>query len=176
MYRDVVKVAKSFYRISYEFPSIDLGIVLGRLSGAFTEKIFDASGFCGKEYHMRLTDDLTFGVMLSAVTTKAYLDLRRQGFKVSAFRYEDLVARPLECCRILMEYCGLPVSLAELAVKGLDHDSQRNSILSKSRIGNYPEPELTPQSKVWHNELLKKYGLPLIGEDCLIEGTITQEQ
>jgi hypothetical protein len=176
MYRDVVEMAKSYYRVIYEFPSITLAYTLGNLSGVFTEKIYDAMGLCGKDFRIRLIDGLTIGVIFSAFTSKAYLDFRGQGFKISAFRYDDLVARPLECCRILMEYCGLPVSLAEAGVKGLDHDSQRNSVMSKSRVAKNQAPHLTPQSKVSHNELLKKYGLPLIGEDWLIEGTITQEQ
>jgi len=88
-------------------------------------------------------------------------------------RYEDLVARPLDLCRVILEFCRLPVSLAELAVKALDRDSQRNSISAKSLIGRMKDPQLTPETKETLNELLKKHGLPLIGEPNIVEGTLT---
>ena len=113
-------------------------------------------------------------VLVSGVATgvASYLDLRRRGFDVSALCYEDLVARPLDMCRIILEFCHLPVSLAELAVKAFDVDSQSNSILTKSVIGDFKEPQLTPQIKARLNEVLNKYGLPLIGEPGILEGTL----
>ena len=107
------------------------------------------------------------------ITTASYLDLRRRGFDVSALRYEDLVARPLDMCRVVLEFCHLPVSLAELGVKAFDVDSQRNSVFAESIIGRFKEPELTAQIKLKLNELLKKFGLPQIGEPGILEGTLS---
>jgi len=76
-------------------------------------------------------------------------------------------------CRVILEFCHLPVSLAEQAVKAFDVDSQRNSILAKSVIGHFKEPQLTPQTKSKLNKLLKKHGIPLIGEAGIIEGTLS---
>jgi len=76
-------------------------------------------------------------------------------------------------CRVVLEFCHLPVSLAELAVKAFDVDSQRNSIVAKSVIGHLKEPELTPQREKKLNEMLKKFGLPLIGEPRIMEGTLS---
>ena len=75
---------------------------------------------------MRLDNDLMFGVLRSAVRISSYLEVRRRGFDVSAVRYEDLIARPLDMCRVILEYCHLPVTLAELAVKAFDVDSHAN--------------------------------------------------
>jgi hypothetical protein len=98
--------------------------------------------------------------------------MRRKGFNMSAVRYEDLVARPLETCRQLMEFCGLPVTLAEFGVRGLECDSQRNSPVAKSIIGQLKEPDLTPESEESLNRLLKQFGLPPIGHELILDGTI----
>ena len=173
MYRDVVTVAKSLYRYSLVHPLLRLTCVLGKLSGRLTKIVVDSMGFDGSDFCVRLEDDLTGGVLVSAVTTKSYLDMRRRGLDVSAVRYEDLVARPLDMCRVIMEFCHLPVSLADLAVRAFDVDSQSNSIMAKTVIGRFKEPPLTPRNKPKLNELLKKFELPLIGEPGIIEGTLT---
>ena len=172
MYREAVAVAKSLHRVTMVAPSAHLGCLLGCFSGRITQMIVESYGADGSDFCVRLDNDLTMGVFLFAVTTSIYLDMRRRGFDVSALRYEDLVERPLDMCRVLMEFCGLPVSLAELAVKAFDVDSQRNSVLAKSVLGRFKEPQLTPQKKAKLNELLKKSGLPLIGEPCILEGTL----
>ena len=103
-----------------------------------------------------------------------YKRQRRHGFDVSALRYEDLVARPLDMCRVVLEFCHLPVSLAERAVKAFDDDSQDNSIVSRSAIRHFKEPQPTPDIQtVQLNEFLKECGVPLIGEPGVIEGTLS---
>ena len=173
MYRDIVTVAKSMYRISMALPSLRLAMLLGYFSGRINKVVGDSVGFPGASFCVRLDNDLTLGVLWYAVTISSYLDLRRRGCDVSALRYEDLVARPLDMCRVILEYCHLPVSLAEKAVKAFDHDSQGNSVLAKSLIGNFKEPQLTPQRKMKLNELLKKHGMPLIDEPDIVEGTLS---
>ena len=173
MYRDAVTVAKSLYRVSMVLPSLRLVMLLGYLSRHVSKAIGDSMGFSGSDFCVRMNNDLTLGVLLFAVTTSSYLDLRRRGFNVSALRYEDLVARPLEMCRVILEFCHLPVSLAKKAVKAFDTDSQKNSIVSRSSIGHFKAPQLTPQRKMKLNELLKKHGMPLIGEPGIIEGTLS---
>jgi len=173
MYRDVVATAKSYYRMSMTRPFFRLIMLLGYFSGNMTKMIVDASGFNGSEYRVRIDDDLTFGVLMSGMFRSGYLDLRRRGFDVSAVRYEDLVARPLDMCRVVLEFCHLPVSLAELAVKAFDVDSQRKSTMAKSVIGHFKGPELTPQRRNKLNVLLKKFGVPLIGEPQIMEGTLS---
>ena len=161
------------HRASMVVPSLRLIALLGPISGRVTKTILNSIGFEGSDYCVRLYHDLVSGVLVFSVTANCYLDLRRRGFDVSAVRYEDLVARPLEMCRVVLDYCHLPVSLAEQAVKAFDVDSQRNSALAKSVIGRFKAPQLTPQLKTNLNELLKKYGMPLIGETCVLEGTLS---
>ena len=172
LYRDVVRGAKSLYRVSASLPSMRLLMLLGWLSDHVSKIIVDYIGLDGSDYSVRLDNGLMFGVIVFALATSSYLDQRRRGFDISALRYEDLVARPLDMCRVVLDYCHLPVSLAEEAVKAFDIDSQKNSIVPKSFVGNVKEPQLTPQTKNKLNELLKKHGVPLIGEPDIIEGTL----
>jgi len=76
-------------------------------------------------------------------------------------------------CRVILKFCHFPSSLAELAVKAFDADSQRNSILAKSVLGRFKEPQLTPQIETKLNDMLKMQGLPLIGQAGTIEGTLS---
>jgi len=76
-------------------------------------------------------------------------------------------------CRVILEFCRLPVSLAEPAVKAFDVDSQRNSRVARSILGRIKDPQLTLEKKAKLNELLTKYGLPLIGEPNILEGTLS---
>jgi len=176
MYRDIVTVAKSSYRLTMVHPSLRLGYILGYFSGHVTKMIADSMGADGSDYCVRLDNDLTAAVLLCAVITSVYLDMRRRGFDVSAVRYEDLVARPLDMCRVLLDYCRLPASLAQLAVRAFDVDSQRNSVLAKSVMWRFKEPQLTSHRKTRLNGLLTKYGMPLIGEPGIIEGTLSPSE
>ena len=173
MHRDFIKQAKSFYRISYQAPVLCLAYSLGPLTGRVLERFISRFGQDGKQFRIRLNNDFQLGVTLSAVTTMYYLDLRRKGLNVTAIRYEDLVANPVEMCQQILEYCRLPEALVGAAMRGFEVDSQRNSILSRKMIGNCPEPELTECVKNSLNELLMKFpGVPLIGSECIVEGTM----
>ena len=166
-------VAKSIYRLSMVTPTLRLACLLGSFSGQMTKVIANCRGADGSDFCERLDNDLMGGVLVYTVSTSAYLSMRRRGFDIRAVRYEDLVARPLDMCRVLMEFCGLPVSLADLAVKAFDADSQRNSIIAKSVLGRFNDPQLTPKKKAKLNELLKKFGLPLVGEPNILDGTLS---
>ena len=173
LYRDVVATAKSVHRVSVIIPKLHLLNVFGSFSDQMTKMIAEWLGLDGSVFCVRLDNDLALGALFYATSTSRYLDMRRRGFDISALRYEDLVARPLDMCRLILEFCHLPVSLAELAVKALNVDSQRNSGVAKSIIGRIKDPELTPEKKAKLNELLTKYGLPLIGEPNILEGTLS---
>ena len=154
-------------------PTLRLAYLLSSFSVQMAKMITECRGREGSKFCVRLENNLSFGVLAYALNASTYLNMRRNGFDVSALRYEDLVEHPLDMCRILMEFCGLPVSLAELAIKAFDVDSQRNSITAKSILGHIKDPQLTPKMKAQLNELLNKYGIPLIGEPHVLEGTLS---
>ena len=166
-------VAKSLYRLSFVMPTLRLASLLGSFSGQMTKMIVECRGTEGSDFCVRMKNNLSFGVLIYAVSTSTYLDMHRRGFDVSALRYEDLVERPVDMVHVLMEFCGLPVSLAELAIKAFDVDSQRNSVTAKSVLGRVKDLQLTPKTKAQLNELLNKYGVPLIGEPNVLERTLS---
>ena len=173
MYRDVEKVAKSCSRTVQVAPSIYVVSKITGLSTWLSKKMLDAMGVNGSDFCELASSGLMIGTVLSVMPTSVYLDARRRGLDISAVRFEDLIARPLDMCRVVLEFCQLPVSLAERAVRGFELDSQRNSVLAQSVVGHLKEAEITAQTKAKLNELLKKYEMPLIGEPEIIEGTLT---
>jgi len=173
MYRDVIAVAKSRYRMSMVQPAYRLVFLLGRLSGQLTKMMFNAMGYDGSDFCVRIDNDLATGVLVLAVSAVPYLEMRRRGFDVQALRYEDLVDQPLEMCRVVLKFCNLPASLADQAVLAFNIDSQRNSIIGQSTIGHLKSPQLTPRKRAELNELLKQYNMPVIAEPYIIDGTLT---
>ena len=173
MYRDVVKVSQSMYRAAQEYPTLRLAYTLSRLWAGFMEMSANAMGFYGPDYSIKTHDDITLGVFNWIATAKYYMDLRSLGKEVAAVRYEDLISDPRYSSRQILKYCGLEENLAELFVKGMTVDSQRNSVLSKANLGQHKNPQLSQESKDFHNALLKKKGFDRIGEPGVLEGTIT---
>ena len=166
-------MAKSFHRLSMATPVIRLSSLIGAFSSSVNKIVLDFMGFDGTDFGVPMHNELMFGATMYAVCTASYVDMRRRGLDVSALRYEDLVARPLDMCRVVLEFCHMPVSLAELAVKAFEVDSHRNSVLSESAIGHVKAPELTPETKQQLNELMKKFGLPLLDEPRILEGSLS---
>jgi len=173
IYRDIVKVAKSVHRSSQVTPAAHIIFQLGKWSNHVGNMMAKSFGFNLSDFGGSLGNDMMPGVLLAGMTTATYLDMYRHGFDIRALRYEDLVARPLDMCRVILEFCRLPVSLSEQAVTAFNVDSQRNSLYARSVIGHFKEPEMTAQVKEQINELLKNCGLPLIGEPGVIEGTLS---
>lgn len=174
MYRDTLKLAQSCYRVSLYLPSLYLMFILGKYSAVMSKICFDSIGFAGEDYRVKLYDNLTFGVLMMVRTATPYLELYRKGFKIAAVRYEDVVADPLTVCQRLLKFCGLPESLAEKGIESIKFDSQVNTPVSQDLSRRHGDPVLTPASKQAANQLLVKYGLPEIGEECFLEGTISK--
>jgi len=174
VYRDVTKVGKSLYRLSCAMPSVKLAQLLGRLSPTMGVAILDWMGFGGNDFNFLIENDLTFGAVCVLAAVRSYIQFRRTGFDIHAVRYEDLVARPLEICRRLMKVCGLPVSLAQDIVDaGMGADSQRNTAISRTALGQFQDPEITPEIMESLNNLAAKHGLPPVNEVYLLEGSLT---
>jgi len=138
----------------------------------------ESMGIDGRDYRIRLRDNVEFGVILNCLLMRIYIDLRSGGKydDVVGIRYEDLADHPHESIRRILEHCRLPCDLVERAVRGLEVDSQRNSPIVKSIVGSLPESELTPDSITRTNEMLKRNGLPLIGEEFVLDVTITYQK
>ena len=116
---------------------------------------------------------MTFPVYYWTIICRKYLDIRKNGYEISAVKYEDLVKHPLESTKIIFKYCNLPEELAEKAIKALDKDSQRHSPLSMKNLAKAKTFQLTGEDKVTADAICNQMGLPQIPEPCNLEGTIT---
>jgi hypothetical protein len=173
MYRGVEKNAKSIYRLAQELTLVKIAFSLAKYSGFFVELCLNGIGFSGKDFRAKTIDDIDIAIFVWVVMVKEYITLRRSGFPASAVRYEDIIDDSRNAIRAILEYCELPVSLTDNALRGLEVDSQRNSPISREILGRHKEPELTSGARKRGNELMLKNGLPLIESDGLLEGTIT---
>jgi len=63
-------------------PSLRLASILGYFSSRITKIIVDSMGHDGSDYRTKLDHGLTGGVLLYALTTGCYLDLRRRGVDI----------------------------------------------------------------------------------------------
>jgi len=86
MYRDVVAVAKSYYRLSMVIPILRLRSLLGSYPTQMTKVIANWMGMVGSDFSERQNNDLAYGVLIHAEAISVYLDARRRGFDVSAVR------------------------------------------------------------------------------------------
>lgn len=174
----MMTVAKSVYKLSRVLPTITIAMTLGKLHGYFTQMSIEMSGYAATEFRIKLQDDLMLGLFLHYFMCKAYLDLRKDGvLDIKAIRYEDLISDPLSSCRAILHHCNLPEELAELAVKGMELDSQRNSPIAKHILDKFNRDlPLSPHTREFVNDLLRKNDMPLIGEDSLLPGTITYQK
>ena len=82
MYRDAVRSARSFHRLSMTIPTVRLAALIGRFSDKVTAKVLDSIGLVGSDWRVRLDNELALGVFNHAVTTYVYLDVRRRGVDV----------------------------------------------------------------------------------------------
>jgi len=100
MYRDVLAVSKSLYRLTNVLPAYRLLHVVGRFSTRTIERVCSSMGLDGSNLCDQADTDITIGVLVWMACTHAYLEMRRGGTDIiRALRYEDLVAKPLEMCR-----------------------------------------------------------------------------
>jgi len=170
LYRNVINVAKSSYRMS------DLGPSIMKYMQSINPRMMnDWMGYGGNDFiNIYFENTLILAAIRALATMKAYVDFRRQGFDIKAVRYEDVVARPLETCQRLMEACGLPVSLAHEVVKCMQHDSQKNTKISREKLKRCRDAEVTPEIIKSMNRFATKYDLPPVSEECILEGTIAE--
>ena len=101
--------------------------------------------------------------------------MRKDGYKIDAVKYEDLVKYPLESTRSIFAYSGLPVEWAEDAITALSKDSQRHSPLSRKNLSNAKNLELEGNDKVMSDAVCDQMGLTRVPEPCNLEGTITAQ-
>ena len=156
-------------------PMLQVAYFLAKFSANANGHAMDAMGFPGDEFKIKAVDSHTIGIFVFIVASKFYLELLNEGFDVVGVRYEDIVGKSSStfACKQILDYLGMPESLVPLGQEGLKQDSQKESVFSREILGRHKDPEITPKSRELANKLLRKYGMPILGEDPLLPGTIT---
>lgn len=175
MYRNVTDVLRSFDKVAKEFPSLIVASVISRhssyLRGKFITK-FDMQKCLKSD---GLWNDRIGGAVLYVANCRIYLENGYNVLPISAIRYEDIMSDAAHAIRKIFDYCQLPASLIDAALDGLRTDAQRNTPVSTSRLKKHTSLELDDGTKRLVNTMLQNFSLPLIGEDCLLKGTITNK-
>jgi len=127
MYRNLVQVGQSFARVSREVPTLLMMNTLGKLSAVLSGKCLDYLGYSlAKDFRYKFWDDLSMGILRATVNCKLYLEWRSNGLEVSAVRYEDIMKDKHFAARTILKFYGLPISLEQDFLRGLEFDSQQN--------------------------------------------------
>ena len=82
-------------------------------------------------------------------------------------RYEDIVSKPVETIRLIFENKGIDLKYLSKAVSSLSKDSQRETVLSRSRIGNQGR-NIALADRIKADAILASYNLPLMGKELVL--------
>jgi len=172
MYREGLKVAQSIVKISSKLPIVQFTLRILPFHPSVSQNITKELG--AEDFKVQLSSALTFGVFVWAIHCRKYIDLRqKEGIDIRAIKYEDLVERPVEAARAIFRFCDLPSEFAEKAVRALNKDSQKHSLLSMKSFNKVKKIELSEQDRVVVHAICDQLDLPRIPEPCDLPGTIT---
>ena len=175
MYREGLDVAVSLAKISYRLPILRLVFTLGRIHKVFTQVLFEAvTGMPAKDLSYRIKHQVLFTLIVWVTMCRKYLDLRQEGWPISAVKYEDLVNDPAYTMQQVFKHCDLPEAYVEKAVRGMDRDSQRYSTLSRHNVTKSAPGLCLPNDMLSDAQAFCKLkGIPPVPDTCILEGTIS---
>ncbi|KAK2144513.1 hypothetical protein LSH36_749g00002 [Paralvinella palmiformis] len=178
IYRDVLPVCKSMYKIWKELPMGRLNIILCKFAPWIYLPALNFSRYYDPvlpEERFRVIPGYGQGCLLWANVIGMYRRFRRSGIDIAAVKYEDLVQDKELAVRRLFQYNGISLTLVEPALRAFESDSQANSLISMEVLKKTKLPPFTDDMKTETNKICVHYELPKIGESCVLEGTITRE-
>ena len=82
-------------------------------------------------------------------------------------RYEDIVSKPMETIRLIFENTGVDLKHLSEAVSSLSKDSQRGTVLSRSRIRSQGR-NIALADRIKADAILTIYNLPLMGKELIL--------
>lgn len=134
LYRDIKAICLSFLGLNPVPFSIQL-IFSYLVSVRCMLRLFHSHGFWSP--HIPYPDVEAFGsyslmAVFPVVAIHDYLDLCKKEIpNLCAIRYEDLIREPFGMVSRVFQFCGLPQSCVQSALRDLDKNPQTNSALSK---------------------------------------------
>ena len=180
MYRDGLDVAVSIASVSYKLPILRLMFILSKMHKVTTKGMAFyeyVTGHTGKDFDFKFKHDVLFSFRMWAILCRKYLDLYRQNCSIAAVKYEDLINDPEYTLQQIFKYCDIPLSCVGKALRGLNWDSQRHSVLSQSnKVKNSPKGIVLPMHLLPDAQgICDLYGLPRVPGSCILEGTISHK-
>ena len=95
-------------------------------------------------------------------------DAMRHDKSIFAVKYEDILADKVETFRDVFEKLGLDLSNLETALTAFDKDSQRGTVVSRSRVGLSSTNVISDKERIEADVILSCYTLPRMGDDFRI--------
>lgn len=172
LYRDMDKVARSYYKLSFILPSSRLIFLFMRFSRTMVDRIFGNVGLPTKGSAKTFQDDYCSAIFQAIIATGVYKNLRETGANIHGLSFDDLMANKEEGVRAIFKVCGLPLDLVKPAMVAFDSDAQKGSIVSREVFAKISPLVVTEADKVRASKLLMDYGYPPIGQPCKLEGTL----
>ena len=176
MYRNSYPVARSLIRTWQELPMGYMGIVVGRLLPWIYNYFLNRTKFFEevKEAGFRnLVPGYSQAVFLWANFIDYYRKYRNQGIPIGGIKYEDLVRRPEYAINKIFIFCVIPLDLVKAALVAMETDAQAHSRISIQNLRHYEIPEVSEQGLIQIEQICRFYKVPELGEECILEGTIT---
>ncbi|CAH1785753.1 unnamed protein product [Owenia fusiformis] len=99
-----------------------------------------------------------------------YMDLNKNGVKIAAIRYEDMLNNPSKAVKAIFKYCNISEDFVAKGVEAMAKDSQRGTDIQKDKV---TKKEMTDDMKIEPNKILARVGLPKLDEPCIVPGLIT---
>jgi hypothetical protein len=172
LYRDMEKVTKSVYKLSFILPSTRMAYIFCRMNGNLVSSIFREAGFPTEGTNRTFDNDYCSGVFMAALAGNLYRKMLERGFSVHGLLFDDLLKDKEKGVRVLFNVCGIPDSLVPDSMTAFTRDSQRTSIVSMEAMAKIKPLEFTPTDKEKSSQPLKDFGYPPIDEPCRLPGTL----
>ena len=84
-------------------------------------------------------------------------------------KFEELKSDPMCTCSRLFKIIGIDKQHLDLVEEVFKKDSQRGSLLSRSRVGDDPRRLISPNDRFEMDTILSRYGLPKLQEDFSLQ-------
>ena len=95
-------------------------------------------------------------------------DAMRHDETIFAVKYEDILTDRIGTFREVFEKLGLDMNNLDTALTAFDKDSQRGTVVSRSRVGHSSNYLISEKEKIEADVILSCYTLPRIGDDFRI--------
>ena len=172
LYRDGLACSKSLAKITLELPLYRFMLYLNGLSCNIAVKFIQWVGLCSQQYGIKVQSRIQFGANIWCRAMRHYIDFKRNGMRIAALRYEDLVGDTAYAYQKMFEYCSIPYN-AKAVYNAMKNDSQRGTPLSRKRLQKNTVTDYTEEIQKQTEGVCDQYSLPYFKKTFIAPGTVT---